>query len=142
MYSIEDDNPIKTEPQHSTTLHTPTILFHHSNTEINRLESSTGSARYISPADVYDKSPEIIRKTHKIKQTIEELPAKKVTWGENTDHTYEKSPGKLGIASNTHSVEKAFTNVVKERNNPIVSVTTELPEENRIVSKFKSSRVK
>ena len=154
---IEANTAVKTEsdpsqltdveiPQFSTAIHrdttlqTPTILFHHSNTEVSRAESHPDNIIYTSPADIYDKSPHIIRKSQKIQQKMEKTPAKKVTWEENTIETLKETPVKLDV-NNTQSMEKAFTNVVKERNNPIASIT-ELTEENRIISKFKSSRAK
>ena len=154
LFPIENDNPTKTEPDPSqltdlrfprdnTTLTTPTIIFHHSNTntEVGRHEFSTENTQYISPADIYDKSPEVIRKTEKMKENIEKSPAKKVTWGENTVETYEKTESSSSPAT-TQIVEKAFTKIVKERGQPTVPITPELTGENRIVSKFKSSRIK
>ncbi|KAI6654087.1 Unconventional prefoldin RPB5 interactor 1-like [Oopsacas minuta] len=138
-----EDSCIKSEETTAYTrdIKSPTIRFHHSNIEIENIIPLHPNTPYQSPADIYDRSPDIMRKVQDTQQ--EHLPAKKVTWGENSIETIE-SKVKENTDYNTEEIlaQKAFTNIVKERSNfaPVINPEAELPKENRIVSKFKSSR--
>ena len=109
-----------------------TINFHHSNVEKDTIPQT--DVIYQTPADIYDRSPDRIRKVQDVQP--QEMPDRKVTWGENRSESIESrvKPN----AEFTKDVQQAFTTVVRERNE--ADSIMELPRENRIVSKFKSSR--
>ena len=111
-----------------------TINFHHSNIETKDTLPHTDMI-YQTPADIYDRSPEIMRKVQNTQP--EEIPVKKITWGENRIESIESRVGKPNEKF-TKDLQQAFTTVVKERNE--ADLNKERPRENRIVSKFKSSR--
>ena len=71
----------------------------------------------------------------KVQNTLpEKMPVRKVTWGENRIESI-KGAVKPEFTKEAH---QAFTTVVKERNEADSNI--QQPRENRIVSKFKSSR--